>query len=434
MKDCSFGTKIYSMRKMSNMSQKDLAKKLGVTNKAISKWENGDAMPSLRQIITLSDIFNVSLDDLLKDKIKNTKEIKKIVLTGGPCSGKSTAMKRLKDEFTKLGYYVIVVPETATELILGCVTPWGVGSYEKFQYLIMKLQLEKEDIFSQGAKDILNYDKILVVCDRGIMDCRAYMTKMEFDNCLRKLNTTEVKLRDNYDAVFHMVSAAIGAEKFYGNSNNEARYESIEEAIEVDHKVLSAWTGHPHLRVIDNSTKFEKKIDRLIDEISYFLSQPYEIERKFLIEYPNLKVLENLDNCKKVEIIQTYLKSDGQDEVRIRQRGENGSFSYTKTTKRRISDIKRIETEVKLTKDEYLKLLLEADTTKKQIRKTRYCLVYNNQYFEIDIFPFWKDKAIMEIELKEEHQKIDFPKQINILKEVTDDEKYTNISIASRIN
>ena len=186
--------------------------------------------------------------------------------------------------------------------------------------------------------------------------------------------------------------------------------------------------------MIDNSTDFEQKLNRLIDEISAFLSQPYEIERKFLIEYPNIKNLEKLENCKKVEIIQTYLKSDGKSEVRIRQRGENGSFTYTKTTKKRVSDLKRIETEVKLTKDEYLKLLLEADTSVKQIRKTRYCLVYNNQYFEIDIFPFWKDKAIMEIELKEENQKIDFPKYFKIIKEVTNEETFFNSAIASGKN
>ena len=83
-----------------------------------------------------------------------------------------------------------------------------------------------------------------------------------------------------------------------------------------------------------------------------------------------------------------------------------------------------------MTKDEYLKLLLDADTSKNQIRKTRYCLVYKNQYFEIDIFPFWQDKAIMEIELNDEKQEINFPKFIKVLKEVTDDEKYFNASLA----
>ena len=75
--------------------------------------------------------------------------------------------------------------------------------------------------------------------------------------------------------------------------------------------------------------------------------------------------------------------------------------------------------------------MMEADTTKRQIRKTRYCLIYQNQYFEIDIYPFWNDKAIMEIELADENQQISFPKFIKIIKEVTDDEAYKNSSIAN---
>ncbi len=50
-------------------------------------------------------------------------EIIKIVITGGPCVGKSTAMSWVQDTFTKMGYTVLFVPETATELITGGVAP-----------------------------------------------------------------------------------------------------------------------------------------------------------------------------------------------------------------------------------------------------------------------------------------------------------------------
>ena len=62
----------------------------------------------------------------------------------------------------------------------------------------------------------------------------------------------------------------------------------------------------------------------LISEISSFLGEPepFEIERKFLIEYPDIEALEKNPNCKKVEIIQTYLNSGNGDEIRVRQRGE----------------------------------------------------------------------------------------------------------------
>ena len=66
------------------------------------------------------------------------------------------------------------------------------------------------------------------------------------------------------------------------------------------------------------------------------------------------------------------LKSENNEEVRIRARGDGINHIYTKTIKRKISDAKRIEIENRLTQQEYLSLLMQADTTKRQIRKTTY--------------------------------------------------------------
>ena len=360
-------------------------------------------------------------------------QITKIVITGGPCGGKSTALSKIQEEFEQMGYTVLFVPETATELITGGVAPWTCGTNLDYQKCQLELQLEKETIFKTAAST-MNKEKILIVCDRGALDSKAYMSQNDFNETLKYINTNEIELRDNYDAVFHLVTAAKGAETAYTLSNNSARTETIDQARELDEKIISAWTGHPHLRVIDNSTDFKEKINRLLQEIASFLGEPepYEIERKFLIEYPDLNYLDSLPNCEKVEIIQTYLKSPSGEETRIRQRGKDGNFVYFQTTKRKISDTRRVEIEKRLTKDEYLKLLLDVDTTKHQIRKTRYCLVYKNQYFEIDIYPFWNDKAIMEIELRDENQEYILPSNINVIKEVTDDDEYKNSSLAKK--
>lgn len=435
MKDFEFANRLCELRLGQGLSQRELAERLGVSNKAVSKWENGDALPSIKLLEGLSEIFNVSIDELIKHKVTNNKQIYKIAITGGPCSGKSTALSWLQSEFTKKGYMVLFVPESASELILGGITPWTIDTNFNFESYIIKLQLEKEKLFLEAANHLDNYDKVLIVCDRGVLDCKAYMTDLEFKKVLSALNTNEVTLRDSYDAVFHLVTAAKGAREFYNNENNKARYETAEEASKKNDATLNAWTGHPHLRVIDNSTDFENKMRRLMSEISCFLgeSAPYEIERKFLIEYPNLDMLDKLPNCKKVEIIQTYLKSHDDAEIRIRQRGQNGYFTYSKTVKKKVSPMKRVEFESRISKNDYLKLLLEADTSKCQIRKTIYCLMYNNQYFEIDIYPYWKDKAIIEIELRKENQDIDFPKFVKIVKEVTFDEEYSNYSLASKM-
>ena len=362
-------------------------------------------------------------------------QITKIVITGGPCGGKSTALSKIHEEFEQLGYTVLFVPETATELITGGVAPWTCGTNLDYQKCHLKLQLEKEIAFEKAAST-MNKEKILIVCDRGALDSKAYMSQNEFEETLKSLNTNEINLRDDYDAVFHLVTAAKGAEYAYTLSNNCARIETVEQARELDDKIISAWTGHPHLRIIDNSIDFDEKISHLIAEIASFLGEPepFEIERKFLIEYPDIAYLDSLPSCKKVEIIQTYLKTPNGEETRVRQRGIDGNFVYFQTTKRKISDTKRIEIERRLTKNEYLNILLDAGADKRQIIKNRYCLVFENQYFEIDVYPFWNDKAIMEIELCEENQEISIPNFIKVIKDVTDDDEYKNSSLAKNVN
>ena len=69
----------------------------------------------------------------------------------------------------------------------------------------------------------------------------------------------------------------------------------------------------------------------------------------------------------------------------------------------------------------------------KPIRKDRYCLMQNGQYFEIDIYPFAKENAIMEIELTSEDQEIKFPEFVEVVKEVTEDKDYSNHSLAIKI-
>ena len=361
----------------------------------------------------------------------NDQSITKIVITGGPCAGKSTAMSWIQNAFTQMGYTVLFVPETATELITGGVAPWTCGTNCEFQKCQMSMQIHKEKVFEQAAKT-MDAPKVLLVCDRGALDNKAYMNDLEFAEVLEFLGTNPIDLRDKYDAVFHLVTAAKGAEEFYTTTNNTARTETVAEAAALDDKLIAAWTGHPHLRVIDNASNFEDKMKRLIAEITSFLGEPepLETERKFLIEYPDMKWLGSIPNCQRVEIIQTYLKADDKEEIRVRQRGMDGHYIYYQTIKRKISSLKRVEIERRLSESEYIRLLMNADTTMRQIRKDRYCLTYENQYFEIDVYPFWNDKAIVEIELSDENAEIRFPEQIKVIKEVTDDDSYKNAALA----
>ena len=434
MNDIEFGNYLYELRHENDLTQRYVAYELEVSDKTISKWETGKAKPNLEKLKLLAELYNVKLEDLLKQGKKEKQvKINKIVLTGGPCAGKTTALNWINNYFSKRGHTVLFVPETATELISNGVTPWGCESNYEYQKLQFRLQKVKEDITMKAALGMNN--KILIVCDRGILDNKAYMKALEFKRLLKEYNTKEVRERDSYDAVFHLVTAAKGKEEVYTLSNNTARTESIEQARILDDKIIAAWTGHPHFRIIDNSTDFENKLERLLKEIASFLGEPepLEIERKFLIYFPNIKELENMPNCTKVDITQTYLKSNDDVERRIRARGIDGDYLYYLTEKRKISNIKRIEVERKLTQDEYLQLLMEADNKLHTIHKTRYCLSANNMYFEIDIYPEWSNQAILEIELRDEDEKVVIPDYIKVIEEVTDNDNYKNYQMAKNM-
>lgn len=158
----------------------------------------------------------------------------------------------------------------------------------------------------------------------------------------------------------------------------------------------------------------------------------FEIERKYLIAMPDPDFLEQ--NAVPSRIEQTYLlHSDPGVTARVRKRGREGAWTYTHTQKIRISDLRRIEDEQEIDEARYRELLRQADPERNVISKTRWVLPWRGEEFEIDIFPFWDDRALMEIELREEGQAVELPPQIRVLREVTGDRRYTNSSLSKKI-
>ena len=67
MQQTTLGATIRSLRKQHNMTQADLAEKLGVTDKAVSKWERGKSYPDIGHFPKLAGIFGMSIDEMVKD-------------------------------------------------------------------------------------------------------------------------------------------------------------------------------------------------------------------------------------------------------------------------------------------------------------------------------------------------------------------------------
>lgn len=198
--------------------------------------------------------------------------VKKIVLTGGPSSGKSSSLELIQKHLTNLGYIVLTVNESATELINTGIKPFGENKLRMvdFQDVILRYQLFKENLIEDIAINFMDKD-IVILYDRGVMDNKAYISDYEFSCLLKKYNLKEFDLINRYDLVIHLETGA--KSKYYITENNKARYENIEEAIELDNKTYNAWINHKNLYKIKCYEKFVDKQNEIIRICNEFLNK-----------------------------------------------------------------------------------------------------------------------------------------------------------------
>ena len=61
----SFSDNLIELRKLNNLSQEDLAEKIGVSRQTLSKYETGESLPDIEKCRLIADAFKVSMDDLI---------------------------------------------------------------------------------------------------------------------------------------------------------------------------------------------------------------------------------------------------------------------------------------------------------------------------------------------------------------------------------
>lgn len=155
-----------------------------------------------------------------------------------------------------------------------------------------------------------------------------------------------------------------------------------------------------------------------------------EIERKFLIRMPCFDDIETQEGLRVKTIKQTYLTTADSSNARVREIAENGSTIFVKTVKKRISTLSCYEDEFEISAEQYTEELKLADGSKKPIEKTRYAFPFGKHTVEIDVFPFWSDRALLEVELGCEDEQFTLPDFIEIIKEVSEDKRYKNTNLA----
>ena len=215
-----------------------------------------------------------------------SKKIWKICLTGGPCSGKTTFLASISERFSQQ-IDVVTIPETATMTFRSGIrinpTSYSTDHLVHFTSELIKMQIQMESYFESLAQ--LSAKPTLLVCDRGTCDTFAYCSREVRDRVLAQQGWDFNFLSfSRYDMVLHLVTSANGAAEFY-NSDNEARFESAEQAINTDNRIQRVWMNHPAFTIVDNSEKgFQKKLARVFNRVGHFIGVPeIHFVRKFLL-------------------------------------------------------------------------------------------------------------------------------------------------------
>lgn len=183
----------------------------------------------------------------------------RVVLTGGPCGGKSSCLSHLMRTACTDGYDLLVVPEVATLLFNGGVQlPGCEADVVNFQSQLMRVQLALERAFTSIAERTGR--PTIIVMDRGLLDGKGYVDTPEmWAKVVARHGVDDQYLLDRYDAIVHLVTSADGAEQYYksghvADDDGRAvfRSESAEEARALDARMRSCWSSHAEHHVIHN--------------------------------------------------------------------------------------------------------------------------------------------------------------------------------------
>ena len=378
-------------------------------------------------------------DEEKNEPPKRKKRIYKICFTGGPCAGKTTSMSYISQRVSEMNMNVCTVPEAATYLMKAGafinMVNWGEAEQVHFQMNLMKLQMSLERAFVDLCRILPKSS--LVLCDRGVMDGKAYVSDRLWHTMLEETGWNDIWLRDSrYDAVIHMVTAANGAPEHYG-FGNIARYESVKQAIDTDNALIRAWTGHQHLSIINNTDvpDFEQKVQKCLAQVLLFIGQeiPFQYFKKFLVK-PN-GTLQQYYHSTIVDVTETFLMTENKSIVdRVQKRGLLNSYVYLRLIEKRDERHKKMRIQqFQITCTEYLTLCSQCqDKTRRTIHRKRVCFVYHHDQMVLETFFLEQGKAItlLRVETSKTADAIKFPKRLTVIRDVSDDPGFSSHILA----
>ena len=371
--------------------------------------------------------------------------VPKIVVTGGPCGGKSSSLSYLSRHLGEYGFQPYIAKEAATVLIeQGMRIKQAVAERDwvcvaRYQREILEFHLHNEDQLQRIAH-IDGHAKPIMLCDRGALDGRAYLEEgpkgdKQFKGLLKEFGYNPLSVLERYVGVIHMLTAAVGKPDFYTCANNAARDETLEQAKYLDCRIQAAWLMHRKLRVIDNSRDFAGKLHCALQAACHVLDipKPLRVQRKYALKPPAGSIPVPHE---RMEIEQAYLHAQhAGEQVRVRKCGKNGSALHYFARRRLLKDGIVEGAEELISSRRYASLLAGRNPAQGIITKERIVFLWQHQYCKLDLFSHPAlPAAILEVESTEFRNQVMLPPFLNIAQDVTNNPEYGNYALSFRIN
>lgn len=216
------GKFIAENRKIKKLTQKELAEKLGVTDRSVSKWENGNCMPDMSLLIPLCNELDISINDLLSgkkvDKENYQETFEKNVVSIVSKVNKDNKKRRLKNAFISLSIVFIIIP-----LLVLCV-----GQFFKVEFFPSFSSLRIMGKANQFYKALQSNDtdKIDVLMTKNVEDEMCWST--EDNNQTKQTFLDNLKVLNNFQKRVKYTS--FNVKQFYHVTNSGGGWEYTENS------------------------------------------------------------------------------------------------------------------------------------------------------------------------------------------------------------
>lgn len=257
MNNEKIGNFIRFLRKEANLTQKELADKLGITDRAVSKWERGRGCPDISLIEDVAKILGVSVLELLKGERLEKKDLKEQDLIETMNYTKKLTINKLKKYFNIFSIVVVVF----FCLIIIFENIW------KMNFVLKKHDMDSYYSDNSDAIEKLEDRYDLILSKQGIYNDYDYATITSYIEIMKKRleeqNNKNYLKMENYN-YFKILSFYIDHQNFF--------------TIEIDNMDLYKIILEYDTSVSDNMVTYKLKHDNLNKELSntlFYLQQPY---------------------------------------------------------------------------------------------------------------------------------------------------------------